>query len=129
MPGLETRLPLLFDAIISQGRGTPEQFVNLTSNAAARLYGLPGKGDLAVGMDADIVIWDPEHVNVYGDDDLHDNVGYNPWVGRQITGWPKQVLLRGKLLVDNGNYFGTPGSGQWINRPELATKPARKDIP
>ena len=129
LPGLETRLPLLFDAIISQNRGTPQDFVRLTSTNAARLYGLPNKGDLTPGLDADIVIWNPDHAHVYGDDDLHDNVGYNPWVGRQITGWPTQVLLRGKLLVNNGNYLGIPGSGQWINRPELATKPARKDNP
>ena len=128
LPGLETRLPLLFDAIISQNRGTPEQFVQLTATNAARLYGLPDKGDLTVGMDADITLWDAQKTHRYGADDLHDNVGYNPWEGRQITGWPTDVLLRGKPLVQNGTFLGTPGDGAWINRPTLATQPARKDI-
>ena len=128
LPGLETRLPLLFDAIISQNRGTPEQFVQLTATNAARLYGLPDKGDLTVGMDADITLWDALKTHRYGADDLHDNVGYNPWEGRQITGWPTDVLLRGKPLVQNGTFLGTPGDGAWINRPTLATQPARKDI-
>lgn len=123
LPGLETRLPLMFDAMVSKGRGGPEGFAELTSHAPARLYGLQNKGGIAEGMDADIVIWDPDKSMTYGPDDLHDNVGYNPWDGYRVTGWPDHVILRGRTLVKDGQFFGKPGSGQWIDRPVLATKP------
>jgi dihydropyrimidinase len=124
LPGLETRLPLLFDAMVSRDGPGVEKFVDLTATAPAQLYGLPGKGQLAEGMDADIVLWDPARQVTYGDNDLHDNVGYNPWAGRTVTGWPEQVFLRGALLVDRGEFLGTPGQGRWIDRPDLATPPS-----
>ncbi len=123
LPGLETRLPLMFDAMVSKGRGDPEAFAQITSTTPARLYGLLKKGALAEDMDADIVIWDPTRQVTYGADDLHDNVGYNPWEGHTVTGWPEHVILRGKSIMKNGEFLGTPGSGQWIGRPKLATKP------
>ncbi len=123
LPGLETRLPLMFDAMISQGRGTPKAFALLTATSPAEIYGLPKKGKLAVGMDADITLWDPEKTVTYGENDLHDNVGYNPWVGRTIKGWPMDVWLRGHHIVQDGSLNTTPGSGAWINRPMLATQP------
>ena len=123
LPGLETRLPLLFNAMVTHGRGGPEAFAHLTSHAPAKIYGLQQKGAIAEGMDADIVIWDPAKTITYEADDLHDNVGYNPWEGYRVTGWPERVILRGKTLVEDGSFFGTPGHGMWIDRPELATKP------
>lgn len=123
LPGLETRLPLLFNAMVTEGRGGPEAFVELTSLAPARIYGLPYKGAIAEGMDADIVIWDPGHTVVYGANDLHDNVGYNPWEGYQVTGWPERVILRGRTIVEKGEFLGEPGHGMWIDRPKLAAKP------
>lgn len=125
LPGLETRLPLMFDAMVSKGRGGPMGFAELTATAPARLYGLTDKGSLAVGKDADIVIWDPDKTVTYGADDLHDNVGYNPWEGYRVTGWPEEVFLRGKTLVKDGAFLATPGSGTWINRPQLATPPTK----
>ncbi len=123
LPGLETRLPLMFDAMVSQGRGGPEAFARLTASAPAKIYGLPGKGRLAKGMDADITLWDPDKTVTYGENDLHDNVGYNPWVGRTIKGWPTDVFLRGMPLVRDGQFNGTPGCGRKIDRPTLAVKP------
>lgn len=123
LPGLETRLPLMFDAMVSNGRGGPEAFAELTSTAPARLFGLPNKGAIAEGMDADLVIWDQTRLVTYGANDLHDNVGYNPWQGHTVLGWPDQVILRGKTIVTDGQFLGTPGSGQWVRRPELATRP------
>ncbi len=123
LPGLETRMPLMFDAMVSKGRGGPEAFVELTAAAPARLYGLAHKGAIDEGMDADIVIWGPEKSVTYGANDLHDNVGYNPWEGHSVTGWPEHVLLRGETLVKDGRFFGKAGQGQWIDRPVLATKP------
>jgi len=123
LPGLETRLPLMFDAMVSGGRGGPEAFAQMTATTPARLFGLPNKGAVAVGMDADLVIWDPVRQVTYGADDLHDNVGYNPWQGRTVTGWPEQVILRGKTIVRDGRFLATPGSGVWIGRPDLAARP------
>lgn len=123
LPGLETRLPLMFDAMVSGGRGGPEGFARLTAGAPAEIYGLPQKGALAPGMHADITLWDPEKTVTYGENDLHDNVGYNPWVGRTIKGWPTDVWLRGNHIVQGGTFVATPGSGRRIDRPKLAVTP------
>ena len=130
LPGLETRLPLMFDAMVSNDRGGPEAFAKLTATAPAEIYGLTKKGRLSVGMDADIVLWDPEKSVTYGNNDLHDNVGYNPWVGRTVVGWPTDVWLRGTQIVAGGALTTTAGTGAWIDRPTLATAPTspQRDI-
>ena len=119
LPGLETRLPLMFDAMVSGGKGGPEAFARLTSSNAAEIYGFANKGRLAVGMDADITLWDAERSVTYGDNDLHDNVGYNPWAGRTVKGWPTDVWLRGNQIVRNGTFDAEAGSGRWIDRPDI----------
>ncbi len=120
LPGLEVRLPLMFDAMISQGRMSPNHFVRLTSTAPAQLYGMAQKGQIAPGFDADLVLWNPTRTVTYGANDLHDNVGYNPWAGTKITGWPETVVLRGRVVVRDGVCFARPGEGRWIAR-DLAT--------
>jgi dihydropyrimidinase len=113
LPGLETRLPLLFDAMVSQGRSTVEKFVELTATAPARIYGLhPRKGSLAVGADADVAIWDPEREVTLTDESLHDNVGYTPFAGRKVRGWPITVVRRGEVIVSDGALHAAPGSGR-----------------
>jgi dihydropyrimidinase len=124
MPGLEVRLPLLFDAMVSRGRLGLAKFVDLTAEAPARLYGLSTKGRIAPGMDADLVLWDPAREHTYGEDDLHDNVGYNPWAGTTVRGWPVQVLLRGETIVRDGTFTGAPGKGRWLRRDTIGTGPA-----
>ena len=116
MPGLETRLPLLFDAMVSHGRLGPQSFARLTSGAAAEIYGLGNKGAIAPGKDADLVVWNPAREAVYGADDLHDNVGYNPYEGMKVTGWPETVMLRGEVIVEAGR--PAPGRGRWLDRSE-----------
>jgi len=111
MPGLETRLPLMFDAMVTQGRLGLQRFVDLTATTPAQVFGLTGKGAIAPGMDADITIWDPTRQVTFGTDDLHDNAGYNPWAGRSVTGWPETVLRRGDVVVDQGRLTAQPGSG------------------
>lgn len=125
LPGLETRLPLMFDAMVSRGRGGPEAFARLTATAAAEIYGLPDKGALTEGMDADITLWDPEKTVTYGANDLHDNVGYNPWQGRSVKGWPTDVWLRGNRIVKDGIFHAVPGTGRKIDRPRLAVSPTQ----
>jgi dihydropyrimidinase len=122
MPGLEVRQPLMFDAMVSRGRMGLSKFVEITTTTPARLYGLTGKGHIAPGYDADLVLWDPNHTVTYGSNDLHDNVGYNPWEGMTVTGWPKHVFLRGAQIVANGAYQGTPGSGTWLHRAAIGTQ-------
>ncbi|APE45919.1 dihydropyrimidinase (plasmid) [Sulfitobacter alexandrii] len=113
MPGLETRLPLMFDAMVSRGRAGLEAFAEVTAAAPARAFGLDRKGRIDVGCDADIVIWDPKRTQTYGADDLHDNVGYNPFEGTTVTGLPVHVLSRGETLVRDGALEVTAGRGTW----------------
>lgn len=113
LPGLETRLPLLFNAMVSEGRSSVEKFVELTATAPAKIYGLhPRKGAIAVGADADIAIWDPDRETRLTEDSLHDNVGYNPFAGAKIRGWPETVLRRGEVVIAEGELRAAPGSGR-----------------
>jgi dihydropyrimidinase len=131
LPGLETRLPLLFDAMVTKGKGGPEAFARLTATAPARLYGLKGKGEIAPGFDADLVLWDPARRVTYAANDLHDNAGYNPWEGHTVTGWPETVLLRGEVIADGGQCRATPGTGRRVPRPApgfAATHPPAPEV-
>lgn len=129
MPGLEMRLPVLFDAMVSQGGLGLKKFVELTATAPAQIYDLPGKGSLAVGMDADIAIWDATR-QVTLTDTLHDNTGYNPFAGRTITGWPETVLRRGEVVVANGAISAEAGSGRLLLREAGdATRPTGNASP
>jgi dihydropyrimidinase len=117
LPGLEARLPLLFDAMVSKGRLGPEKFVEVTAAAPARIYNLyPRKGCIAVGADADIVIWDPERRVRLTDATMHDRTGFTPYAGREVQGWPETVLRRGQPLVADGRITAEPGSGLFLPR-------------
>jgi len=122
LPGLEVRLPLLFDAVTRRGDLSLQDFVEWTATGPARVHGLTQKGRIAVGFDADLVLWDSERSVTYGANDLHDNVGYNPWEGHSVTGWPETVLLRGEVIVADGQLHAKPGQGAWQAR-DLATLP------
>ena len=115
VPGLELRLPLLFSEGVQKGRITLQQFVQLGSTNHARLYGLyPRKGVIAVGSDADLAIWDADKDITVKWTDLHDNVGYTPYEGRQIKGWPVTVVSRGRVVVDHGKLDAARGSGRFL---------------
>jgi dihydropyrimidinase len=117
LPGLETRLPLLFDAMVSKGRLGLQKFVELTATAPARMYNLhPRKGSIAIGADADIAIWDPEREVTLGDSMMHDLAGYTPYAGRTLRGWPITVLSRGRAIVADGKRLAEPGSGRFLAR-------------
>ncbi|MDR8727732.1 dihydropyrimidinase [Burkholderia pseudomultivorans] len=115
IPGLETRLPLLFDGV-RKGRLSLHQFVELTSLRPAKLYGLyPRKGTIAVGADADIVVWDPDRRVRIANASLHHAVDYTPYEGVDVTGWPRHCLSRGELLVEDGRLLAAePGRGQFL---------------
>ena len=72
------------------------------------------------------MLWDPAQSRTYGANDLHDNVGYNPWEGTTVTGWPTAVFLRGQPVMREGEYLGQPGAGRWIDRPAIGT--AQRDL-
>jgi dihydropyrimidinase len=117
MPGLELRLPLLFDAMVSKGRFGVEQFVAWTATEPARMYGLDArKGNLTIGADADICIWDPHRRTEISDASVHDGARYTPYSGRTIMGWPVVVLRRGAVIVENGALDAAPGSGRFLPR-------------
>lgn len=117
LPGLETRLPLLFDAMVSKGRMGVERFVELTATAPAKIYNLhPRKGSIAVGADADIAIWDPQRSVTLSDEEVHDRTGYTPYAGRTVQGWPVAVLRRGAPIVEDGRLKATAGSGRFLPR-------------
>jgi dihydropyrimidinase len=121
LPGLEVRLPLLFDAMVSKGRPEfsgkgLEAFVNLTATQPASIYNLPNKGQIQPGFDADIAIWDPKKEVTITDENQHDLTGYTPFAGRTVTGWPETVLVRGREVVSGADLHGKPGSGKWLKR-------------
>jgi dihydropyrimidinase len=116
-PGVELRIPLLFDGGVSAGRITLNRFVQLTATAPAKMFGLfPQKGTIAVGSDADIVLFDPNKPHVISASTHHSNVDYSLYEGRQITGKVEKVFLRGKLLVDGDRWLGEAGAGRYIKR-------------
>ena len=117
MPGLELRLPVLFDAMVSQGRLGLAKFVELTATAPAMLYGLdPAKGSVAVGADADLAVWDPDRTVAIVQGPRHDRAGYTPFAGRTIKGWPETVVRRGEVIVANGTLLAEAGSGRFLPR-------------
>ena len=117
LPGLELRMPLLFDAMVSKGRMDIASFVDLTATAPARIYNLaPRKGAIAIGADADIVLWNPTREVELTDQLIHDRTGYTPYAGRRIKGWPETVVRRGAVIVEGGKLNASAGSGTFLPR-------------
>jgi dihydropyrimidinase len=101
---------------VGKGRITLNQFVALSATNAARIYGLPAKGTIAIGADADIAIWDPEEVRTVTLANQHDAMDYTPFEGMELTGWPVTVLSRGRRVIDNGALVARPGDGRFVAR-------------
>ena len=119
IPGLETRMPLLMSYGVVDGRIDIHSFVALTATNAAKMYGLfPRKGTIAVGSDADIVIWD---IDQDGDTPrkiqnnlLHHAVDYTPYEGIEVKAWPAVTMSRGQVVWKDGQYQGREGQGQFL---------------
>ena len=116
-PGIETRMSLVYDGGVRTGRISLNRFVELTSTAPAKIFGLfPRKGTIAPGSDADIVIFDPNRTITLSARTLHMKVDYNPYEGRQVTGATDTVLSRGRLVIENGQLAARGGSGSFLKR-------------
>jgi dihydropyrimidinase len=114
-PGIETRMALLWSEGVGRGRLTPERFVALTATGPARQYGLyPRKGALLPGADADIVVWDPAREVTLSVSTLHQRVDYCPYEGWQVRGYPRDVVLRGRVIVRGGEFVGERGGGRFV---------------
>jgi dihydropyrimidinase len=117
-PGIETRLPLVYDGGVAKGRLSLNRFVEITATTPAKLFGLfPRKGTIAVGSDADIVLFDPDERWTIRASEHHSRVDYSLFEGRQLTGRVKKVFLRGEPIVDGERWLGRDGQGEFLRRP------------
>lgn len=117
IPGIETRVPLLFSEGVLKNRLSLNRFVQLVATNPARIMGLsPQKGEIAIGADADLMILDPAQKKQLSAQDLHQQVDYTPFAGMTVTGWPTTVMLRGNVLVRGGEFIGEKGFGKFIKR-------------
>ena len=113
IPGIETRMALLWSEGVLAGRMTENRFVELTATGPAKAYGLhPKKGTIAVGADADLVIWD-EREFVLKNEQLHHEVDYTPYEGMTLQAWPGVTLSRGEVVWD-GSFHPHPGRGELL---------------
>src|SRR6188474_2524608 len=113
-PGVEHRVSLIYNGVV-ENRISLNRFVELTSTAAAKMFGLfPKKGTIAVGSDADIVIFDPNKDQTISVKTHHMNVDYSAYEGKTIKGVVETVLSRGKVVIENGEYKGKPGDGRFL---------------
>jgi dihydropyrimidinase len=116
-PGVEHRMSLIYNGGVAGGRISLNRFVELTSTSAAKLFGLfPRKGTIAIGSDADIVIFDPNEEMTITAATHHMNVDYSAYEGMTVKGVTKTVLSRGRVVIEDGKYVGKPGDGQFLKR-------------
>jgi dihydropyrimidinase len=114
--GVEPRLGVMYTEMVVRRGYSLSQYVNLVSSNAAKIMGLyPRKGAIAVGSDADLAILDPSRRGKVRAADLHET-DYTPWEGHDIFAWPVTTILRGKVMVENGQYFGRPSDGRYLKR-------------
>lgn len=117
MPGVEDRMELIYTHGVAKGRISLNRFVEITSTAPAKMFGLyPRKGTIAVGSDADIVILDPDATRTISAESHHMWVDYSAYEGWEVTGVVQKVFSKGRLIVSDGQYSGEPGHGEYLRR-------------
>jgi dihydropyrimidinase len=117
VPGLGSRLPIVFSEGVAKGRIDPCEFVRLTASNPARLFGLyPRKGTIAPGADADLVVWDATKRVTITNALLQHVIDYTPYEGLEVTGWPVATVRRGEIVMRDGKVQAEPGSGQFLAR-------------
>lgn len=116
-PGVEDRLAMIYQGAVIERGFSLNKWVEITSTASAKMFGMfPRKGTIAAGSDADIVVFDPTREQVRSAKTHHMNCDYNSYEGTKINGVVDTVLLRGKTIIENNQYLGRPGEGQFIKR-------------
>jgi dihydropyrimidinase len=115
-PGIETLLSVVYDAGVASGRISVERMVDLLSTTPARLFGFASKGALAVGLDADIVLFDPSSRRTIRAADLHHSSDYTPFEGREVRGAVRSTIVRGSFVVRDGAFVGRRGFGRFVER-------------
>lgn len=129
IPGIETRLPLLYSEGVLGGRITLQRFVELTSTNPAKAYGLhPRKGTIAIGSDADLVIWD-EGERTVRNAALHHDVDYTPYEGMALRAWPGVTIASGEVVWDGQAFHPRRGQGRYLRRGRPSLLPARPTSP
>jgi len=122
-PAIENRMELLFSEGVNKGRISLNKFVEVASTNAAKIFGMfPKKGTIAVGSDADIVLFDPNEKHILSASTHHMNVDYSGYEGWELTGKVKTVLLRGKIVIDNNTCLVGKGYGQFVKRNKVSGK-------
>lgn len=117
LPGIETRVPVLYSEGVEAGRLSINRFVDACATMPAKLFGLyPQKGSIVVGGDADLVIYDVLREVTLSQSSLHQNVDYCPYEGWKVRGYPATVLSRGRIVVREGKFVGEAGAGRFIPR-------------
>ena len=117
LPGVETRLPLVFTGGVTTGRLSPQRFVEITATNPARIFGLyPRKGTLDVGADADLIVVDPEAEGEIDAAQLHSAVDYSPYQGLRVRGFPTWTVSRGEVIVEHGEPVARRGRGRLAER-------------
>lgn len=128
-PTIEDRLSIMYSEGVAKGRISLNKFVDLVSTTSAKLFGLyPRKGTIAVGSDADVVIFDPNVKRTLSAKTHHMRVDYNAFEGMEVTGEPVSVLLRGEFVVRDKQFVGKPGMGNYIKRAKFQPTASRKPL-
>lgn len=116
VPSIEMRFPAVYSYGVRTGRMTPNQWIDACCTTPARLAGLERKGDIAIGFDADLVVFDPEAHLILSIETLHENVDWTLYDGLELQGWPAVTISRGRVLVEDGEFRGRPGCGRYASR-------------
>jgi len=129
-PGIENRLHMLYTFGVREGRISLRRFVELVSTNPARFFGLyPRKGTIAVGSDADLVVWDPDRRLTLSASTHHSNVDYNLFEGTEVTGAPEVVLCRGQVIVEGDELVASPGAGRFVKRARFGEELTARPVP
>ena len=110
------RFPALYSYGVRTGRISLNQWIEFCCTTPARLAGLTGKGDIQVGFDADLVIFDPERKLTLSTETLHEQVDWTPYEGLTLRGWPAFTISRGEVIVENDKFYGQAGRGRFARR-------------
>ncbi|MEO5744776.1 MAG: amidohydrolase family protein, partial [Terracoccus sp.] len=121
LPGVETRMAATFTTLVTQKGASIERFVDVFSAGPARINGLPTKGRVAVGMDADLVLFDPDESRRVDGASLHMGTDHSPFDGMDLCGWPSLVVSAGTVVLEDGRFFDPGPVGGFLGREPVSS--------